>query len=194
MVFDYSTLLNRFKESKTMGRNVAQIGMQALALVGVLLFLGQFVVFIVDQRELAVVLRFGNPVRSVTKPGLYFKVPFVESVRILPSTLQFWGDAREELLPDLPTKDDKKIELIPWAVWRVNDPIAFVQRMRAMDKAELRVAQFVRGAMRDVITQYDLSELVRSTDRKMQTARLEIARRFESRSNRIAGNCQGFAG
>lgn len=159
-----------------MGRKFAQFGLQALALLGVLLLLGQFVVFVVDQREQAVVLRFGNPVRSATEPGLYFKAPFVESVRIIPATLQFWGDSDSDLLPDLPTKDDKKIELIPWAVWRVNDPIAFVQRMRTMEKAEERVAQFVRGAMRDVITQYDLSELVRSTDRKMQTARLEIVK------------------
>jgi membrane protease subunit HflC len=140
-----------------------------------LAILSQFVVYVVDQRELAVVLQFGKPVRQATIPGIYFKVPFFETVRILPSTLQFWGDDASEKLPDLPTKDDKKIELIPWAVWKINDPIAFVSRLRTMDNAEQRVAQFTRGAMRDVITQYELSDLVRSTNREMKTAQLDIA-------------------
>ncbi len=134
----------------------------------------QFVVYVVDQRELAVVLQFGKPVRQATEPGIYFKVPFVETVRILPSTLQFWGDSSSEKLPDLPTKDDKKIELIPWAVWKINDPIAFVSRLRTMENAEQRVAQFTRGAMRDVITQFELADLVRSTNREMKTAQLDI--------------------
>jgi modulator of FtsH protease HflC len=161
--------------SKEMDRRYPQRAVQVAVILGLLLFLLQFVVFIVDQRELAVVLQFGNPVRQKTEPGVYFKVPFVETVRILPSTFQFWGDDASELLPDLPTRDDKKIELIPWAVWRVNDPITFVKRLRTMENAEQRVAQFTRGAMRDVITQYELADLVRSTNRELKTAQLDLA-------------------
>ncbi len=128
----------------------------------------------VDQREQAVVLRFGEPIRARTEPGLYFKLPLIDSVRLLPATLQFWGDNLGEVMPDLPTKDNKKIELVPWAVWKINDPIAFVQRMRTMDNAENRVAQFARGAIRDAITQYDLEDLVRSTNRDMKMVQLEF--------------------
>lgn len=138
-----------------------------------LFLLSTVLVYVVDQRELAVVLRFGEPVRANTQPGLYFKIPLVETVRFLPSTLQFWGDDADEVLADLPTKDNKKIEIVPWAVWKVSDPIAFVKRMRTMDNAENRVAQFARGAMRDLITKYDLEDLVRSTSREMKMAELE---------------------
>ena len=157
-----------------MSQKVAQLAVGVVALIGFLLIMSQFVVYVVDQRELAVVLRFGQPVRSNVEPGIYFKTPFVESVRLLPSTLQFWGDRDSEILPDLPTKDNKKIEIKPWAVWKINDPIAFVEKMRTMDNAENRVAQFARGAMRDVITQYDLEDFVRSTDREIQTAQAEL--------------------
>ena len=44
-------------------------------LLVVLLILSQFAMYIVDQRELAVVLQFGNPVRQATEPGIYFKIP-----------------------------------------------------------------------------------------------------------------------
>jgi membrane protease subunit HflC len=123
--------------------------------------------YVVDQRELAVVLQFGNPVAERTEPGLYAKMPFIQNVRTLPGTRQFWGGGAEDVLPDLPTKDGKKIDVTPWAVWRINEPIVFVQRLRTLENAEQRVAQFVRGAVRDVITQYDLTEIVRSTNREL---------------------------
>lgn len=148
--------------------------LQFLAVAGLLLLCLPMFTFVVDEREMAVVLRFGRPVRSMTKPGLYWRTPGMETVRILPSTVQFWGDSNEFLISDLPTKDDKKIELVPWAIWKINDPIVFVQRLRTVDDAEQRVAQFVRSAIRDVITQYELAELVRSTNRELQTAKLDI--------------------
>ncbi|MFN4259639.1 MAG: protease modulator HflC [Gemmataceae bacterium] len=131
--------------------------------------------YVVDERELAVVLQFGNPVAERTEPGLYIKIPFIQTVRKFPSTRQFWGDRAGDSLPDLPTKDDKKIEVIPWAVWRVNKPTVFMQRLRTMDNGEQLVAEFVRSAVRDVITQYELIELVRDSSRTMETtAGMEI--------------------
>lgn len=127
--------------------------------------------YIVDERQQAVVLQFGRPVSERTEPGLYFKIPLMQSVVMLPKTRQFWAG---EPLPDLPTKDDKKIEVEPWAMWRISDPTLFVQRLRTMENAQTRVAQFTRGAMRDVITQYDLAELVRSTDRELFTSSSQI--------------------
>lgn len=138
-----------------------------LATLAVLLILSPFFVFIVDEREMAVVLRFGNPTDSYVKPGLYFKMPFTDSVQRIPKYVQFWGDTKKDLLPDLPTRDDKKVEVIPWAVWRISDPKIFVQRLRTMENAEQRVAQIVRSTIRDVLTQHDLEEIVRSTNRTL---------------------------
>jgi membrane protease subunit HflC len=136
----------------------------------VLIFLVGSMLYVVDQREVAVVLQFGNPVAERTEPGIYFKTPFIQTVRKLPSTRQFWGDNPSVALPDLPTNDDKKIEVIPWAVWRVKEPTVFVQRLRTMENAEELVAQFVRGTIRDTVTKFDLAELVRSSDRELYTS------------------------
>lgn len=143
-----------------MSRNL-QRGLAALA---ILLIVAPFWVFIIDERELAVVLRFGKPVREYVDPGVHFRLPFVETVRRLPKTHQFWG-AEMESVPDLPTRDDKKIELIPWAIWRINEPTSFIKRLRTEQVAQQRVRQITRSSIRDVISQYDLAELVRSTDR-----------------------------
>jgi modulator of FtsH protease HflC len=138
-----------------------------LAAIALILIVAPFFVFVIDERDMAVVLRFGAPKHSYTQPGLYAKFPVIDSVRTVPKVKQFYGDTKQDLLPDLPTKDDKKIELIPWAIWRVNDPAVFIQRLRSMEAAEQRVEQIVRSAIRDVITQYDLEEIVRSTKREL---------------------------
>jgi len=128
--------------------------------------LGRAMMFTVNERELAVVLQFGRPVRSCTEPKLYFKIPFVQEVRRLPKTYQFWSGAGD-ILTDLLTADGKKIEVTPWAVWQITDPVAFVQELRTVGKATDRVKPVVRRAVRDVIANNDLAELVRSTNREL---------------------------
>jgi membrane protease subunit HflC len=148
--------------------NKARILLLATVLLaGLALLLGPQTLYTVEERELAVVLQFEQPVAARTEPGLYLKMPLIQTVRKFPKTLQFWGGSAEHALPDLPTADGKKINVVPWAIWRINDPMAFVQVLRDVSIAEGRVADFVRGSMRDAITQHNLSELVRSTNRKL---------------------------
>lgn len=148
--------------------NRQRILLGLLTIVLLLLYpLGRAFMFVVNERELAVVLRFGEPVAHYNEPGLFFKMPFVDEVRRLPKSYQFWSAAGGEILTDLPTADGKKVEVTPWAVWHITDPIRFVERLRTMENAETRVQTFVRGEMRDVITTNALAEVVRSTDRKL---------------------------
>jgi modulator of FtsH protease HflC len=142
----------------------------ALAVIVLLVggfILGRSVMYTVNERELAVILEFGNPVASRTEPGLYFKTPFVQEVRRLPKTKQFWRSNDRDPLVDLPTADGKKIEVSAWAVWRIVDPEKFVRVMRDMDNAERAVQVRVRSAIRNAITKHDLTEVVRSTDRRL---------------------------
>ncbi|MEK6238588.1 MAG: protease modulator HflC, partial [Planctomycetales bacterium] len=120
--------------------------------------------YIVDEREFAVVLLFGKPVAEHTEPGLYFTTPAHE-VRTLRGVYQFW---QGEHMPDLPTKEaDKRIELVPWAIWKISDPTLFVEKLRTNENAEMRVRQIVRSAIREIVSEYDLKEFVRSTDREL---------------------------
>ncbi len=141
-------------------------------LIGVLLVLSvplaRTVCYTVTERELAVLLQFGQPVASRTEPGLYFKLPFIQEVLRLPKTLQVWhGSRQSEKLVDVPTADGKKLEATVWAVWRITDPVQFVQTLRTVANAESRVKEFVRSTARDTITTHNLAEIVRSTNRKM---------------------------
>ena len=123
--------------------------------------------FTVNERELAVVLQFGRPVKNISESGLYFKIPFMQEVRRLPRTRQFWASGSNDVLVDLPTKDGKKIEISVWAIWQITDADKFVRVMRTVENAAQQVRQRVRAGVRDVITSYDLSEVVRSSPREL---------------------------
>jgi membrane protease subunit HflC len=142
-------------------------GPAAVVLGGLLLAVVYGSMFTVNQRQLGVVLEFGKLVRSIDEPGLYFKIPLIQEVRRLPRTRQFWASGSRDVLEALPTKDGKKVEVSVWAIWRITDPEKFVKSMRTVENAEQQVLQRVRAGVRDVITTYELSEVVRSTDREL---------------------------
>ncbi|MCA8997999.1 MAG: protease modulator HflC [Planctomycetaceae bacterium] len=154
------------------------------ALIGVVIFLGALVVstslFVVDEREMAVILQFGRPVRSIEEPGLYFKTPLIQEVRRIPKTLQFWRSDSD--IVDLPTADGKKIEVAAWAIWRITDPVKFVTVLRTVENADLAINDRIRAAIRDEITAHDLSEVVRSTGRE-----LTYSFRFELPQTALSG-------
>ena len=90
-----------------------------LLLIFLIPLVGSFL-YIVNERELAVILQFGEPVASRVEPGLYVKTPLVQEVLRLPKTLQIWhGTQAQEKLVDVPTADGKKIEATVWAAWRI---------------------------------------------------------------------------
>lgn len=140
------------------------IGAGAVAIAALILLYSS--VYVIDERQQAVILQFGKPVASRTEPGLYFKLPFIQEVRRLPKTLRFWRSEGESLT-DLPTADGKKVEVSAWAVWRITEPKNFVKNLGSLDNGEAAVMVRVRSALRDVITAHDLEEVVRSTDREL---------------------------
>ncbi|HUT90647.1 MAG TPA: protease modulator HflC [Thermoguttaceae bacterium] len=129
--------------------------------------LGRSIMFTVNERELAVVLRFGEPIVDYTEPGLKFKMPLIDEVRRLPKTHQFWIGTGTEILVDVTTADLKKIEVTSWAIWRITDPKQFVKFLRTTETAESRVKDIVRNGIRYAIRSYNLAEVVRSTEREL---------------------------
>ncbi len=140
------------------------IGSLVISLVAIAL--AWSTLYTVTEREMAVVLQFGNPVNKRVEPGLYFKLPFVQEVRRLPKTLQYWQTY--EPVVDLLTADGEKIEVTAWAIWRITDPQTFVRVLRTVENAEAaQIKVKVRAAIRDVITSHTLTDVIRNSDREL---------------------------
>ena len=59
---------------------VQKILLPIIAVIGALVF---FSVFIVKEVNQAIVLQFGDPKKIIIKPGLNFKLPFIQTVVFL---------------------------------------------------------------------------------------------------------------
>ena len=96
--------------------------------------------FTVDQTQQALVLQFGEPKRLVKKPGLNFKIPFIQEVtyfekRVLSLVSQ---DSEEVILAD-----QKRLEVDTYSRFRITDPLLFYQTVRNEFGARQRLGQLL---------------------------------------------------
>jgi membrane protease subunit HflC len=94
---------------------------------------------VVDVTENAVVTRFGRPVRSYRTPGLYMRVPLVDQVIRLDARLLMSEPPAAEYL----TLDKKNVIARPFVIWRVADPLRYLQTVQRRDAAETRLAAVI---------------------------------------------------
>ncbi|MDH7571875.1 MAG: SPFH domain-containing protein, partial [Armatimonadota bacterium] len=81
--------------------------------------------FVMDETQVGVVTQFGRPVRTVTRPGLYLKLP-IQSVVRFDRRLQIYNPRASELL----TSDKKNLVVENYVAWRVGDPERFLTAVR----------------------------------------------------------------
>jgi membrane protease subunit HflC len=135
-----------------MSNRIAAIG----AVVVVLLFLAYSSFFVVNEREQAIVLRFGEIVDVKTEPGIYFKAPFsfldADTVQILEDRIMRFDldDIRVQV------SGGKFYEVDAFLAYKIADPRVFraavsgsvplaEQRLRTRFDAALRRVYGLRG-------------------------------------------------
>lgn len=132
--------------------------------------------FIVDEREKALVLRLGRVVDVQETPGLGFKLPFIDNV------VKY--DGRILGLPTSPLEvtplDDRRLVVDAFARWRITDPVRFRQAVGAagVQAAQQRLQPIVVDAIRGVLGTVP-STTVLSNDRTTLMNQI----RDEARSN-----------
>ncbi|KPL04657.1 MAG: hypothetical protein AMK75_00920 [Planctomycetes bacterium SM23_65] len=121
--------------------------------------------YTVSEMEYAVITQFGKPVRTVTEAGLAWKNPITQRVNRIEKRILDWdGDPN-----DVITQDKKNIFIDTWARWRVVDPQKFYTSLGGrVANGQKKLDDIVDGVVRDKIAEYELNELVRSTNREMK--------------------------
>ena len=129
----------------------------AAIVIVVLLFLISTGTFVVKQNEYGVILQFGAVVDVKEEPGLYLKVPFVQTVNYLPNTV---------LLYDLPVSDllsADKTSLIAdcFAIWSIHDPRLFIETLSgSIENAESRINANVYNALKTVMSSMTRDQII----------------------------------
>ncbi len=113
---------------------------------------------IVDERQTAVVFQFGKAVRQIEKPGLYYKVPFIQSVHSYEKRLFCIPIAAKELT----ASDSKRVIIDAFAYLRIVDPTVFYKSVFSYDEAKTKVCSRLESSIRKVIGRHSLANLLSS--------------------------------
>ncbi len=136
-----------------MNRNVATILAIILVVLGVI---GYGAVFTVHETQQALVLQFGNPVKTVQDSGLNFKIPFVQNVQFMEKRILDFDAPPVEAV----AADKKRIVVDAYARFRIADPLKFYQTVNNEVTARNRLAPIVNSSLRNVIGRVNLEVML----------------------------------
>lgn len=114
-------------------------------------------IFIVKETERAVLLRFGEIVRPDIPPGLHFKIPFVNSVRLFDARILTVDSRPERFL----TLEKKAVIVDSYAKWRVADVSTFYTATNGEEsRARGLLAQRINTGLRNQFGERTIREVV----------------------------------
>lgn len=140
--------MNSFNPTKSAGLVFALV-------LGFILAMGSF--FTVNQTERALILQFGEMVRTVDKPGLNFKVPFIQDVTYFDSRLLDYN------LPviEVNAGDQKRMVVDLYTRYRITDVLLFYKTVGSnQEGVKNRLGKIVPDIMQEVIGRVPLSDML----------------------------------
>jgi len=136
-----------------------------IVVLAVVAYQGMFVVQEVNQ---AIVLQFGDPKKIITKPGLNFKIPFIQNVVYLDRRVLNLDNPPEEVI----AADQKRLIVDAFARFKIVDPLKFYISVGNERVARSRLATIINSRIRSVLGTQKLATLL-STDRAVHMASIQ---------------------
>ncbi|ANJ67838.1 HflC protein [Halothiobacillus diazotrophicus] len=134
-----------------------------LPVVVVAVFLLSTATFQVKQYQTALEFRLGEIVQEGFDPGLHFKIPFINSVRLFDKRVLTMTSQPERFL----TSEKKNLIVDYYIKWRIVNPADFYRATRGEERIAMnRMDQIVRDSMKSQISSLTLNEVV-SGDRDL---------------------------
>lgn len=133
-----------------------------LVFIGLLILNGTL--YTVDERERAVIVRFGQVIRYDDKPGLHVKTPFLDSVRFYSAQILNL-DADPQLFP---TIEKKYVVVDSYVKWRITDVLKFHVAVGGDEaKARERLSQVINSGLRGEFGKRTVKEVISGDRRKI---------------------------
>jgi membrane protease subunit HflC len=135
------------------------------ALVIVALIIAYSTLFTVYQTRQALVVRLGQPVRVVTEPGLNYKIPIIDSVISIDNRIL----DLENPIQEVQVIGQRYLKVDAFARYRIDDPLKFYQSLGSVDGANSRLASLLNAALKRVLGEATLLQVVRDQREQLMT-------------------------
>jgi modulator of FtsH protease HflC len=121
-------------------------------------------VFIVDEREYAIKMRFGEIVRDDYEPGLHFKMPVVMTVRKFDNRVLTRNNPNEPFL----TAEKKNLRVDFYVKWRITDVGQYFRATAGDERlATSRLLEIIKDGLRAQFARQTLQEVVTADRREV---------------------------
>lgn len=108
------------------------------------------------SNEYTLIKQFGKVERIVSEAGLSFKIPFVQQTEKLPKTIMLYDQAESDVI----TKDKKTMVIDNFVLWKITDPLKFVQTLNTIAEAERRIETVTYNAIKNAVGTIDQTDII----------------------------------
>ncbi|MCK9605625.1 MAG: protease modulator HflC [Methylomonas sp.] len=137
------------------------MGNKIVVAVGALVVLLSMSVFTVTETERAIKFRLGEIVAVDFKPGIHFKIPFINNVKKFDSRILTMDSTPERFL----TAEKKNVIVDSFVKWRIADVKTFYTSVGGdINQGNIRLDQIIKDSFRSEFSKREIKQLV-STDR-----------------------------
>jgi len=125
-----------------------------VATIAVILFASS--IFTIDQRQQALILQFGEPIRVIKTPGIKFKVPFLQNAVIFDKRINDLVISEQEVI----ASDQKRLIINAFAKYQIIDPLKFYTSVTTQQGLSSKLSGIIDSSLRQVIGEATLNELL----------------------------------
>ena len=140
-----------------------------IVLAAVAAIVGPQLFFVVDEKQQAIVTRFGDVQQSIRSPGLYVKTPFIDATTYFDKRLLSFDAPPESLL----TKDKKRLIIDVYARGRIVDPVLFRETVQTESQGKARAVDIITSELRREIASDNQAEII-TTKREDIMKRVQV--------------------
>lgn len=124
--------------------------------------------FRVDQRRYALVLQMGEIKRSVTSPGLNFKIPLIQNVKYFDRRILTLDAPEPELYQ---TAEKKNVLVDSYVKWHIKDPGVFYRAFGQDEtRARNRLEQTINAVLREEFGKRQMHDVISGERQNLMTA------------------------
>lgn len=115
--------------------------------------------YTVHQKEYVAVRQFGKIVKVESDPGLKMITPFVQTTQRISAATKIYDIPASDVI----TKDKKSMITDTYVLWKVVDPVKYIQSLNALDaRAQERIEAAVYNATKTAISSMTQDEVIES--------------------------------
>lgn len=144
-----------------------------VVVIAVTLFAALSSIFIVDERQQAIVLQFGEVKAVKTDPGIGFKIPMIQEVAFYEGRILPVYTSPLEVTP----ADDRRLVVDAFARWRITDVVRFRQAVQTELAALSRLESILNAALREVLGTVRSNAIVSAERTALMQRIADVARR-----------------